>query len=85
LNLLLYRHGFRVSEAIRPRTSKVAGEEAKLGHVHPHMLRHGCGYYFANEGYDTRLIQHYLGHRDPRHTARYTRTAARRFEGLWKK
>lgn len=64
---------------------KVAGEQAKLGHVHPHMLRHGCGYYLANEGYDTRLIQDYLGHRDPRHTARYTRTAARRFEGLWKK
>jgi integrase len=63
----------------------VAGARAKLGHVHPHMLRHGCGYYLANEGYDTRLIQDYLGHRDPRHTARYTRTAARRFEGLWKK
>jgi type 1 fimbriae regulatory protein FimB len=63
---------------------RVAGEQAGLGRVHPHMLRHGCGYYLANEGYDTRLIQDYLGHRDPRHTARYTRTAARRFEGLWK-
>lgn len=64
---------------------RVAGERAKLGHVHPHMLRHGCGYYLANEGFDTRLIQDYLGHRDPRHTARYTRTASRRFEGLWKR
>ena len=64
---------------------RVAGERAGLGHVHPHMLRHGCGYHLANEGYDTRLIQDYLGHRDPRHTARYTRTAARRFEGLWRK
>ncbi len=64
---------------------RMAGEQGKLGHLHPHMLRHGCGYYLANEGYDTRLIQDYLGHRDPRHTARYTRTAARRFEGLWKK
>jgi site-specific recombinase XerD len=64
---------------------RAAGEAAKLGHVHPHMLRHGCGYYLANEGYDMRLIQDYLGHRDPRHTARYTRTAARRFEGLWKR
>jgi hypothetical protein len=26
----------------------------------------------------------FLGHRDPRHTTRYTRTASRRFEGLWK-
>ena len=62
-----------------------AGEQAKLGHVHPHMLRHGCGYYLANEGYDTRLIQDYLGHRDAKYTARYTRTAARRFEGLWRR
>ena len=43
-----------------------------------------CGYYLANEGYDTRLIQDYLGHRDANMTARYTRTAAKRFEGLWK-
>ncbi|PJB37259.1 MAG: DNA recombinase [Deltaproteobacteria bacterium CG_4_9_14_3_um_filter_51_14] len=57
---------------------------AGLGHVTPHMLRHSCGYYLANKGYDTRLIQDYLGHRDPKHTTRYTRTAAYRFEGLWK-
>jgi len=26
----------------------------------------------------------YLGHRDPRHTTRYTHTASRRLEGPWK-
>lgn len=51
--------------------------------VTPHMLRHSCGYYLANKGYDSRLIQDYLGHRDPKHTARYTRTAGRRFDRLW--
>ena len=25
--------------------------------VHPHMLRHACGYYLANKGVDTRTIQ----------------------------
>ena len=30
--------------------------------VHPHMLRHGCGYYLAAKGYNTRIIQDYLGH-----------------------
>jgi site-specific recombinase XerD len=40
-------------------------------------------YALANRGYDLRLIQDYLGHRDPKHTTRYTRTAAHRFEGLW--
>jgi type 1 fimbriae regulatory protein FimB len=60
------------------------GQRAGLAfHVHPHMLRHGCGYALANRGYDLRLIQDYLGHRDPKHTTRYTRTAATRFEGLW--
>lgn len=60
-----------------------AAQKADLGHVTPHMLRHGCGYYLANKGYDLRLIQDYLGHRDPKHTARYTRTASVRFAGLW--
>ena len=52
-------------------------------HVHPHMLRHSCGYALANRGLDTRLIQDYLGHKDLRYTALYTRTAVTRFEGLW--
>jgi type 1 fimbriae regulatory protein FimB len=55
-----------------------------LLHVHPHMLRHSCGYALANQGRDTRLIQDYLGHRNVQHTVRYTRTAAARFEGLWR-
>jgi type 1 fimbriae regulatory protein FimB len=55
-----------------------------LLHVHPHMLRHSCGYALANQGRDTRLIQDYLGHKNVQHTVRYTRTAAARFEGLWR-
>jgi integrase len=51
--------------------------------VHPHMLRHSCGFALANKGRDTRLIQDYLGHRNITHTQVYTRTAAIRFEGLW--
>ncbi|WP_410219117.1 tyrosine-type recombinase/integrase [Paracoccus sp. (in: a-proteobacteria)] len=79
-----------VSERQQPVTRQAvnymlatAGKRAGLGHVHPHMLRHSCGFALANRGYDLRLIQDYLGHRDPRHTARYTRTAASRFDGLW--
>jgi type 1 fimbriae regulatory protein FimB len=52
-------------------------------HVHPHMLRHSCGYALANKGVDTRLIQDYLGHRNIQHTVRYTATAAKRFERIW--
>lgn len=57
---------------------------AGLGAGHPHILRHSCGHALAHAGRDLRLIQDYLGHRDPRHTARYTRTAAVRFQNIWR-
>ena len=61
-----------------------AGREAKLPFpVHPHMLRHACGYKLANDGHDTRAIQHYLGHKNITHTTRYTELAADRFNGFW--
>ena len=60
-----------------------SADRARLENVHPHTLRHSCGFYLANQGYDLRLIQDYLGHRDPKHTVHYTRIAGSRFEGLW--
>jgi type 1 fimbriae regulatory protein FimB/type 1 fimbriae regulatory protein FimE len=36
------------------------GEAAKFSFpLHPHMLRHACGYKLANDGRDTRALQHY--------------------------
>jgi type 1 fimbriae regulatory protein FimE len=62
-----------------------AGEEAKLPFlVHPHMLRHATGYKLANDGHDTRAIQHYLGHKNIAHTVRYTNLAADRFKSFWR-
>ena len=62
-----------------------AGARAQLGFpVHPHMLRHACGYKLANEGHDTRSLQHYLGHKNIAHTVRYTELAPDRFKGFWK-
>jgi len=62
-----------------------AGDEAQLGFpVHPHMLRHACGFKLANEGHDTRAIQAYLGHRNIQHTVRYTELAADRFKRFWR-
>jgi site-specific recombinase XerD len=63
------------------KVGKRAGLNLK---VHPHMLRHSCGFALVNKGCDTRLIQDFLGHRNIRHTQLYTRTAAVRFEGLWR-
>ena len=62
-----------------------AGTEAKLPFpVHPHMLRHACGYKLAQEGQDTRAIQHYLGHKNIQHTVRYTQLSPDRFKNFWK-
>jgi integrase len=52
--------------------------------VHPHMLRHGCGYALANAGHDTRALQAYLGHRNIQHTVRYTELAPDRFKEFWR-
>jgi integrase len=38
--------------------------------VHPHMLRHACGFQLANKGVDTRSLQAYLGHKNIQHTVR---------------
>lgn len=53
------------------------------GAVHPHMLRHACGYKLVNQGTDMRLIQAYLGHRSPVSTLRYTEVDISRFKGLF--
>lgn len=52
--------------------------------VHPHMLRHACGYTLVNQGHDTRSIQHYLGHQNIQHTVRYTELSPDRFKHFWK-
>jgi type 1 fimbriae regulatory protein FimE len=62
------------------RSGKAAGLPFS---VHPHMLRHACGYKLANDGHNTRSLAHYLGHRNPQGTARYTAQAPDRFARFW--
>jgi site-specific recombinase XerD len=77
------RGGPMVADAARKLICK-SGEVAGLQFpVHPHMLRHGCGYYLAAKGTDTRTIQDYLGHKNIHHTVKYTQLSPQRFEGLW--
>jgi type 1 fimbriae regulatory protein FimB/type 1 fimbriae regulatory protein FimE len=52
--------------------------------VHPHMLRHACGYKLANDGHDTRSLQAYLGHRNIQHTCRYSELSPARFRDFWR-
>jgi type 1 fimbriae regulatory protein FimB/type 1 fimbriae regulatory protein FimE len=61
------------------------GKAAKMPFsVHPHMLRHACGFKLANDGQDTRAVQHYLGHKNIQHTVRYTELSPERFKDFWK-
>jgi len=82
--LFLSEHGQPLTRQAVSYLVGLAARRAGLPGVHPHTLRHSCGYYLANKGPDLRLIQDYLGHRDPKHTVHYTRTAGHRFEGLWR-
>ena len=52
--------------------------------IHPHMLRHGCGYALANAGHDTRALQAWLGHKNIQHTVRYTELSLDRFRNFWR-
>ena len=63
------------------RAAETAGFTFK---VHPHMLRHACGFTLANAGHDTRSLQAYLGHRNIQHTVRYTELSPDRFKSFWK-
>jgi site-specific recombinase XerD len=64
------------------RAGAVAGLDGLK--IHPHMLRHSCGFALASQGIDTRALQAYLGHRDIRNTVVYTELSPNRFKGFWK-
>ena len=81
------RRGF---QAMVERAGKATGFDMK---IHPHMLRHACGFKLANDGVDTRTIQAYLGHESIQHTVvtpswhrlgskAYSRTDRTRLRGL---
>jgi len=78
------RKGPLTTSTVRKIISR-AGDKAEIGFpVHPHMLRHSTGYKLANDGHDTRAIQHYLGHKNIQHTVRYTELSANRFKDFWR-
>jgi len=82
--LFLSERGMMTRQAINYLVEQIGKRAKFIFKVNPHMIRHSTGFYLANKGNDTRLIQDYLGHKNITHTVRYTRTAAHRFEGLWR-
>jgi len=77
------RRGPLTTSTVRKLVTR-AGVKAKIPFpIHPHMLRHACGFKLANDSQDTRAIQHYLGHKNIQHTVRYTELSAGRFNDFW--
>lgn len=81
--LFLSRHGGQLSRQQLYRLIRKYGETGGINiKVHPHMLRHACGYALADKGLDTRLIQDYLGHRNIQNTVIYTASNVERFRAV---
>jgi site-specific recombinase XerD len=81
--LFLSERGNQLSRFTVIKTLEVCYKKAGLRKITPHMLRHGCGYYLANKGFDLRVIQDYLGHKNVQNTVIYTRLSGKQFEGMW--
>ena len=77
------RGGPITSAGFRKLLSRIAQLSSISFSVHPHMLRHACGYKLVNDGHDTRAIQHYLGHKNIQHTVRYTQLSQDCFKAFW--
>src|SRR5205823_100366 len=69
--------------AFRKQLSRIAAEAEFPFPVHPHMLRHACGFKLADDGHDTRTSQEWPGHSDIQHTTRYTELTPKRFKGFF--
>jgi type 1 fimbriae regulatory protein FimB/type 1 fimbriae regulatory protein FimE len=69
---------------VRKLIARIGQEAGFVFPIHPHMLRHACGFKLANEGHDTRAIQQYLGHRNISHTVRYTELSPGRSRKFWR-
>lgn len=54
------------------------GEEAGVGFLNPHALRHTCLATLNDETGDLRITQYFAGHSNPETTARYTRATQKR-------
>ena len=69
--VFLSERGVPVSAAGFRRMITRLGKAAKMPFsVHPHMLRHACGFKLANDGQDTRALQHWRALHITRHGGR---------------
>jgi type 1 fimbriae regulatory protein FimE len=84
---MLIRLFVSVPETSVQRNTENSGTGKKAGinfPIHPHMLRHACGFKLANDGQDTRAAQHCLGPKNIQHTVRHTELNSERIRNFRK-
>lgn len=72
-------------EHLTPKAvSRIVENAGKLANlplpVHPHMLRHACGFYLGDQGQPTKDIQGWLGHKSISNTVKYVADNPARYE-----
>jgi integrase len=72
-----------VSVAWFQRMIRRTGEACGLPLVHPHQLRHACGFAAADRGRDLREIQLQLGHKSISNTILYVDHRPNRLDNFW--
>lgn len=78
-----HERGSRLSPGAFWKIVRRAGAVASFEFpVHPHMLRHHCGYRLTDEGQDTRSVQAYMGHKKPENAQLYTKMSPNRFRNF---
>ena len=82
--LILTERGTEYSRRGIYKLVRELGEAAMLDKlVHPHMLRHACGYKLINDTGDLLLVQTYLGHRYISSTMFYVALDSRKMRNLF--
>jgi type 1 fimbriae regulatory protein FimB/type 1 fimbriae regulatory protein FimE len=77
------RGGPLTTRAVHHIVAQAGIVEGLLFPIHSQMLRHACGFYWANKGVDTRALQQYRGHRNIQHTGRSSELTPQRFRDFW--
>lgn len=83
--LFLSEQGAFTRQTINYTVATIAKKAGFSFPVNPHMLRHSTGYILANKNVATRTIQERLGHKNIKHTERYTAANPERQRGIFRK
>jgi hypothetical protein len=70
--VFMNERGIPLSAAGFRKMLSIVGAACGLPSVHPHMLRHSCGFYMADSREDVRVMQDWLGHANVQNTVRYS-------------